>query len=131
MDRRITNPLDSNDYRNKCNDLQTTLKGSNVYRKNQWLGYTTPSGSHPFYVMFSYKHQIPSGLLETNSTLKGSYVYRNGCGGFFATLKGSNIYRDDIACFHSTPSESHNSSVINIYKHQIPSGLETKIYVTK
>ena len=45
MDRRLKNP-----------------KGSHVYRKQASGVYTTPSGSHPFRVIFFYKHQIPSGL---------------------------------------------------------------------
>ncbi len=48
MDRRLKKP-----------------KGSYVYRKLSSGVYTTPSGSHPWPNMFFYKHQIPSGLLET------------------------------------------------------------------
>ena len=62
MDRRLTNPKDSNVYRNNVAFFHATPKGSNVYRNNRYAGYSTPSGSHRSLYMFFYKHQIPSGL---------------------------------------------------------------------
>lgn len=64
MDRRITNPEDSNVCSNDKRGYHPTLKGSNVYRKTDVDFYTTPKGSHSLYPNIFYKHQIPSGLLE-------------------------------------------------------------------
>jgi len=56
------NPGSSDTSRIGDPDFHATLKGSNVYR-NYFVGlYTTPKGSHPSYVIFFYKYQIPSGL---------------------------------------------------------------------
>ncbi|MFZ2906115.1 MAG: hypothetical protein WAZ98_07935 [Cyclobacteriaceae bacterium] len=59
------NPIGSYGYRNENYAEGQTLKGSNVYRKTNDDVYTTPSGSHSLYPDVFYKHQIPSGLIES------------------------------------------------------------------
>jgi hypothetical protein len=58
----LTNPKDSNVYRNGDFGLNPTLKGSNVCRTDIACFNTTPMGSNNSPVAFFYKHQIPSGL---------------------------------------------------------------------
>jgi len=59
------NPKDSNDCRIKGSGFYPTLKGSYVYNKS-FVGFgTTPSGSHIIARAHFYKHQIPSGLLDS------------------------------------------------------------------
>jgi hypothetical protein len=93
MDRIIKNP-----------------KGSHVYSNELTSIHTTPSGSHIFHCGVFYKHQIPSGFVQTKSTLKGSKIYR-----FVAVCISS-----------STPKGSNNHTPTNFYKPEIPSGFNTK-----
>jgi hypothetical protein len=86
-------------------------KASKVYRTDAVrLSSTTPSGSNIHIATNFYKPEIPSGFVQTKSTLKGSTVYR------------MNIVR----LSSTTPKGSHNSSVMNFYKPEIPTGLNTK-----
>ncbi|MBP9017604.1 MAG: hypothetical protein KBG17_07690 [Paludibacteraceae bacterium] len=140
MDRRLKNPKGSHVYSNDCGDFLMTLKGSNVCRKNQCVGYTTPMGSQPSPVIFFYKHQIPSGSFgetieaniqkgldetEKNSAMKSRSLhdYKIGDSGFQTTLKGSNVCRKNQCVGYTIPTGSHPSPAIFFYKHQIPSGL--------
>lgn len=46
----------------KYYDILTNPKDSNVYRNDDFGLHTTPMGSNNSSVAFFYKHQIPSGL---------------------------------------------------------------------
>ena len=49
-----------------------TSKRSNVYNRDNKVGYTTPSGSHHTHLLVFYKHIIPLGLeTEIQNNLKG------------------------------------------------------------
>ncbi|MBV6478274.1 MAG: hypothetical protein HGGPFJEG_01024 [Ignavibacteria bacterium] len=62
---RIEYPKDSDVYTNHDNICHLTLKGSDAYRKSIAANYATPKGSYVMDDAIFYKHQIPSGLLQT------------------------------------------------------------------